>query len=122
VFDDGGWYEDVTEEVGEHPLGSRFGTIDADDAEVLGSDFLDARVKSAVWFLDGLHGLGPSSAAGTDHGYYLRKKGEGYPDSLGWQLKCYSFSKKPTYQGSGLISETQPDSLSRFKSGKGEAP
>ena len=101
VFDDGGWQEDVSEEVGEHPLGSRFGTIDADDAEVLGSDFLDAGVKSTVWFLDGLCGLGPASAAGTDHGIYLRRKGEGYPDSLGWQLKCDSFSKKTNIPGVG---------------------
>ena len=47
VFDDRGRDEDIAVEVAEHPLGAGLGTIDADDAEVLGSDLLDAGVNDA---------------------------------------------------------------------------
>jgi hypothetical protein len=37
--------QDLAEEIGEHPLGPGLGAIDVDDAEVLGPDPLDARMK-----------------------------------------------------------------------------
>ena len=57
--DGGGRDEDVAVEVGEHPLGAGLGTVEADDAEVLGSDLLDARVKDAGRLLQDLARTGP---------------------------------------------------------------
>jgi hypothetical protein len=48
VFDEAWWDKEIAEEVGEHPFGSCLGTIDADDAEVLGADFLDAGMEGAA--------------------------------------------------------------------------
>jgi hypothetical protein len=48
VGDFGGWDEDVAVEVTEHPFEAGFGTIDADDAKVLGPDGLHAGVNDAA--------------------------------------------------------------------------
>ena len=53
MVDGGGRDEDVAVEVGEHQLGARLGTVDADDAEVLGTDVLDAWVEHAARLGDG---------------------------------------------------------------------
>jgi len=52
MFDGRWWDENFTVEVGEHPLGSGFGTIDGDDAKVFGSDLLDSRLDHTVWFAE----------------------------------------------------------------------
>ena len=40
MFNNGGWDQDVAEKVAQHPLGTRFGTIDADNAKMLRADTL----------------------------------------------------------------------------------
>lgn len=40
--------EDVPVEVSEHPFGARLGAVDGDDAEVLGSDLLNAGMDRAA--------------------------------------------------------------------------
>lgn len=42
MFDGSGRDEDAAIEIGQHPLGAVFGTIDADDSEVFGAGLLDA--------------------------------------------------------------------------------
>ena len=119
VFDGGGRDEDVAVEVGKHPFGAGLGAVDGDDAEVLGADLLDARVEGAARLLDDVGGAGAGTFAGGAAGHKdcLRKRGETYPKSLGWQPEEEFFFKEPTYQGSGVIStssylETTPDSFS----------
>jgi hypothetical protein len=61
-LDDGGINEDVAIEIGEHPFGAGLGTIDGNDAEVLGPDRLDPG-------MDRSRGLGNRSRApGTARG------------------------------------------------------
>jgi hypothetical protein len=52
MLDDRGWDEDSAVEIGEHDFGPRLGTVDAEDAEVLGSDGLDPGMKDAVGLVD----------------------------------------------------------------------
>ena len=52
VSDGGGRDEDAAIEVGEKQLGARLGAVEAKDAEVFGSDKLDARMKYAAGFAD----------------------------------------------------------------------
>ena len=40
--------DDVTIEVGKHPFGACLGAIDADDAEMLGTDFLHSGLNEAA--------------------------------------------------------------------------
>ena len=56
VLDSCRWNEDVSIEISEHPLGTRLGTIDGDDAEVLGADLLYPG-------MDGSRGLGDRDGA-----------------------------------------------------------
>src|SRR5208337_4750446 len=53
VFDHGGWDEDASVEIGEHPLGTSLGTIHGHDTEVLGADLLNPRVERAGRFDNG---------------------------------------------------------------------
>ena len=53
VGDGGGWDEDAAVEVGEEELGAGLGTVEADDAEVFGSDLLDAWMQHAAGLADG---------------------------------------------------------------------
>ena len=62
MLDDGGRDEDPAVEVGEHDLGPGLGTVDAEDAEVLGSDGLDPGMKDAVGLVNG---VGAGTAART---------------------------------------------------------
>ena len=48
--------KDASIEVGEEELGAHLGTVEADDAEVLGTDLLDARVQHAGRLANMLHG------------------------------------------------------------------
>ena len=50
--DGGGRDEDAAVEVGEQQLGACLGAVEADDAEVFGSDLLDARVEHAAGLAD----------------------------------------------------------------------
>jgi hypothetical protein len=54
MLDDGGWNQDIAIEVAQHPLGAGLGTIDADNAKMLRSDLLDARVNDAARLLQDL--------------------------------------------------------------------
>jgi hypothetical protein len=53
VFDEGGWEEELAVEIGAEEFGASFGTIEAEDAEVLGSDLLDAGMEHAAWLAEG---------------------------------------------------------------------
>ena len=53
VFDHGGWDEDASVEIGEHPLGTSLGTIHGHDTEVLGADLLNPGVERAGRLDDG---------------------------------------------------------------------
>jgi hypothetical protein len=80
MLDDGGRDVDSAVVVGEHDFGSGLGAIDAEDAEVLGSDGLDAGVKDAVGLVNGVwtgtsvrfrpsgrsHDTGPPERVGKD--------------------------------------------------------
>jgi hypothetical protein len=56
MLDDGGLNEDVSREISEHRFGAGLGTVDGDDAEVLGPDLLDPG-------MDGSRGLGDRGGA-----------------------------------------------------------
>src|SRR5206468_10451081 len=65
--------EHTAVEVGEEVAGARLGTVDGDDAEVLGPDGLDARREEAVGFLQDKALAGPARACGSQtwHGSLL---------------------------------------------------
>ena len=89
MLDDGGWDEDSAVEVGEHDFGPSLGAIDAEDAEVLGSDGLDPGMKDSVGLVNGVragtaarfrpsgtsHGTGPPERVGKDANSYHWKSG-----------------------------------------------
>src|SRR5205814_579939 len=81
-----------------------------DDAEVFRADLLDARVEGAAWLLHGIEAMGARAAAGggTGHGTASKEKGEGCPNSLGWQSEELFLIRKPTYQGTGTIAAQVP--------------
>ena len=62
MLDDGEGDEDAAVEVGEHPVGAGLGRVDGDDAEVLGSDGLDARGEEAVGFAEVLAPVGAAAS------------------------------------------------------------
>jgi hypothetical protein len=77
VGDGGGRQEDAAVEVGEEELGPRLGTVDADDAEVFGSDLLDAGVEHAPGLAETVDGPAwgrASAGARTGHERSLRLK------------------------------------------------
>jgi hypothetical protein len=55
VLDGSGWNEDAAVEVGEQEFGACFSAVEAEDAEVFGSDQLDARVKHPARLADRLN-------------------------------------------------------------------
>src|SRR5947207_9562066 len=63
---------------------------------------------------------------GTGQGIASKERGEGCPNSLGWQSKCLRLLRKPTCQGSGVLrdkSATAPSSMrSRKKKTKAGFP
>src|ERR1700728_2970070 len=74
VLDFGRWREDVAEEVTDHRLEPGLGAVDADDAEVLGADFLHARMKDSAGLLDDVSDAGATTLAGPGHETYLQEK------------------------------------------------
>jgi hypothetical protein len=48
VFDGGGRNQDAAVEISEQQLGANLGTVETDDAEVFGSDLLDAGMKQTA--------------------------------------------------------------------------
>src|SRR5205085_1531773 len=102
MLDDRGRYADVAVEVAEHPLGAGLGTIDADDAEVLGSDLLDARVNDAGRLLQDLARTGPRPFPSSCSGHVDTPPEEGLGiTQFSWMAvqKC-SFFLERTYQRS----------------------
>ena len=85
VLDGGQGDEDAAVEVGEQPGGAGLGAVDGDNAEVLGSDGLDARGQEAFGFAEVLAPTGaaaPGSRAGL-HGWVLRMRlGGGHNPSM----------------------------------------
>ena len=61
VLDTSGLDEKTSVEIGEHPLGTRLGAVNTDDAKVFGSDILNARLNDAR----GLSKDGLSECLGT---------------------------------------------------------
>jgi hypothetical protein len=85
-----GFDQDVAEEIGEHPLGPGLGAVDADDAEVLGSDLLDAGVQDACGLVDLVRSL-PAASPSWDvnsHGVDLHAGADGSPGSSRGSLEA----------------------------------
>jgi hypothetical protein len=59
VFDFGRRDMDISIKVGEHPLGSCFGTVDADNPKMLGPHFLHSGMNNPMRFLQDIELLGP---------------------------------------------------------------
>jgi hypothetical protein len=80
VRDLDGFDQDLAEEVGEHPLGPGLGAVDTDDAEVLGSDLLDAGMEHPCGLVDFVPALPATTPglSGKRHGIDLRSEG-GWP-------------------------------------------
>lgn len=57
-------HQDVAIEIGEHPFGASLGAIDRDDAKVLGTNFLNARMKSTAGLLHDIDTTGTGALAG----------------------------------------------------------
>lgn len=79
--------EDAAVEVGEEKLGACFGAVEADDAEVLGADKLDAGVEYAVRLSDGRLGTtgGAFGSVTCRHGTCLREGRWDESHSRRWQ-------------------------------------
>ena len=85
MLDDGGRKQNIAIEVAQHPLGAGLGTIDADNAKMLRSDLLDARVNDAARLLQDLRTTARRAftAASNGHsGCLLREKNWVKPFSL----------------------------------------
>jgi hypothetical protein len=54
VFDDRRLDDHVAIEIRKHPFGSGLGAVDGDDAEVLGSDLLNAGMNDPAWLLQNI--------------------------------------------------------------------
>jgi len=76
VLDDGQGDEDAAVEGGEPPGGAGLGRVDGDDAEVLGSDGLDARGEQAVGSAEVLAPVGAAAAGSRAglQGWVLRER------------------------------------------------
>src|SRR5258708_2676740 len=102
VRDGGGRDEDAGIEVSEEELGVSFAAVEAEDAEVIGSDLLDARVEDAARLGDReLTASRREAFAGSrrSHGSCLREKGCGSSHSRTGQSGEVLLRVKPTYQG-----------------------
>src|SRR5207249_4851367 len=102
VGDGRGRQEDTAVEVSEEELGARFGTIEADNAEVLRTDQLHAGVQDAARLGDTRRRPARRRAfAGTSRGHEtsLRKRDGDLPIFAAGAPERVLFSLKPTYQG-----------------------
>src|ERR1700686_4294006 len=61
--------QDVAIEVAQHPLRAGLGTIDANDAKMLGSNLLDPRVNDAARLLQDLWATGRSTFTAASNGH-----------------------------------------------------
>src|SRR5262245_47817750 len=97
-------HEHVAIEIGEHPLGPGLGAIDRDDAEVLGPNFLDARVKRAARLLKNVRAsrAGALARVRTGHQNCLRTGVRAAPILSAAVWMSVLLLRKPTYQGSGV--------------------
>src|SRR5450759_2351491 len=105
VFNGGGRNQDAAVEVGEQHLGANLGAVEAEDAEVFGSDLLDAGMKQPARLGDVVvktSRRGAFASTKSSHENSLRDKGWGLSHSRSWLLGRSSFSVKPTYQGTHL--------------------
>jgi len=93
MLDDGGWNEDGAEEIGEHPLGACLGTVDADDAEVLGAHLLDPGMEGATRLLHdiGTARVGAPTGVRTGHRNCLQRRGKGTPRFSPMAVQSHSF-------------------------------
>ena len=80
VLDDRDRDEDPAVEIGEHGVGTGLGGVDGEDAEVLGTDGLNAWGEDAVRFakVDGLAVSTRATPFGCTHGWVLRNGVGGY--------------------------------------------
>src|SRR5262245_21104541 len=104
-------HEHVAIEIGEHPLGPGLGAIDRDDAEVLGPNFLDARVKRAARLLKNVRAsrAGALARVRTGHQNCLRTGVRAAPILSAAVWMSVLLLRKPTYQGSGVfIKDSRP--------------
>ena len=75
VFDDRGRDEGAAVEVGHHPLRAGLGAVNGDDAEVLGTDFLNPWRKDAGWIAElaeFTRTTGGAAIFAWTHGWILR--------------------------------------------------
>ncbi len=90
VGDGRGREEHAAIEIGEQELGAFLGAVETDDAEVLGTDLLDARVLSAAgaWRRSGQSDgcAGRLAGTGSGQGNCLRNKGCGSSHFRSWQF------------------------------------
>ena len=64
------WDDDPAVEVGEEELGTYLGAVKAEDTEVLGPDFLDARMENTARLAGGFGGSAPGgTVTGTSLGH-----------------------------------------------------
>ena len=80
VLDDSDRDEDAAVEIGEQGVGTGLGGVDGEDAEVLGTDGLNARTEDAVRFaeVDGLLVSTGATLFGCTHEWVLRNGAGGY--------------------------------------------
>src|SRR5512135_3810426 len=79
VWDLDGGDQDLAEEVGQHPLGPGLGAIDADDAEVVGPDPLDAGMQGSGGLVDLMPALPATTpeVGRNSHGIDLHARADG---------------------------------------------
>ncbi len=104
VGDGGGWDEDAAVEVGEEELGAGLGTVEADDAEVFGTDLLDAWMEHAARLADAVRSDDVTDGRLRVRVVAMRPASENreraHPILAAGRSGEGYFSVKPTYQGS----------------------
>lgn len=108
VVRQGGRFEEhAAIEVGEEVPGAGLGTVEGDDAEVLGSDGLEAGREEAVGFLQDEALAGPARACGWRpwHGSLLSGKGTVHPQPKRQERgreETFFLSEPPYHGGNGV--------------------
>src|SRR5262249_857814 len=99
-------HQDLAKEIAEHPLGAGLGTINADDAEVLRSHLLHARMDDPAGLVQDVGATSPTSLTGTCRRHVDMPPEEklGITQFSRMAVQTDFFSLKPTYQGSGVFS------------------
>src|SRR5262249_2158010 len=106
-------HQDLAKEIAEHPLGAGLGTINADDAEVLRSHLLHARMDDPAGLVQDVGATSPTWLTGTCRSHVDMPPEEklGITQFSRMAVQTDFFSLKPTYQGSGVFFFS---SVSRF--------